>query len=188
MAAYWVDLALKLIEGHTVNIHYTFQRESVRNNISNSFQKGMTITVSVAGQADLDSKFDYEGIGAIQVHDLSNELDRYVRREFRTTEEDYFTDREVALIGQLLTTARHRIRETFDPSEEDMAKVEEHLDSLERKTPSVTKYDWRRLFVSCVVSISMDLGFGVAIPEALYNLFKQLVQELLDHRLKAPDA
>jgi len=116
-----------------------------------------------------------------------NELDRYVRGKFGTTEKDYFTERDVVLISRLLTAARDRIKETFKPSEEVMAKVEEHLDSLERKTPSVTKYDWRRLFISCIVSVSMDLGYGVEVPEILYNLFKQLVQELLDHRLPPPD-
>jgi hypothetical protein len=171
-----------------VNLHYSFGRKSVRDNICNSVQKGMTITVSVAGQADLDGKFDYEGISAIQIHDLSNELDRYVRAKFRTTEDDYFTERDVVLISRLLITARDRIKETFEPSEEVMAKVEEHLDSLERKTRSVIIYDWRRLFISCVVSISMDIGYGVEVPEILYNLFKQLVQELLDHRLPPPSA
>lgn len=185
---YWIDLTLKLIEGHIVNVHYLFRRQSVRDNIVNTAEKGMMITVSVAGPVDLDGKFDYDGIGAIQIHDLSNELDRYVREKFRTTEEDYFTEREAVLINRLLTTAGDRIRETFKPSEEVMAKVEERLDSLERKTRAVTKYDWRKLFVSCVVSISMDLGFGVSIPEALYDLFKKLVEELLQHRLAAPEA
>jgi hypothetical protein len=113
----WVDLALKLIEGHMVNVHYSFDRGSVRDNIRNSVQKGMTITVSVVGQADLDGKFDYTGIGAIQVHDLLNELDRYVRVKFGATEKDYFTEREVALINRLLTTAKDRIKEIFKPSE-----------------------------------------------------------------------
>ena len=84
--AYWVDLALKLIEGHMIKVQ-------------------LTISVSVAG-GNLDDEFDYKGIGAIQIHDLSNELDRYVREKFRTTEEDYFTEREVVLISRLLTTAR----------------------------------------------------------------------------------
>src|SRR2546423_419810 len=131
---YWVDLTLKLIEGHMVNIHYSFDRKSVRDNIHKSVQKGMMITVSVAGQADLDGKFDHIGISTIQVHDLLNELDRYVRVKFGTTEKDYFTERDVVLISRLLTTAKDRIKETFNPSEEVMAKVEEHLDSLERKT------------------------------------------------------
>jgi hypothetical protein len=34
----------------------------------------------------------------------------------------------------------------------------------------------------------MDIGYGVEVPEILYNLFKQLVQELLDHRLPPPGA
>lgn len=184
---YWVDLALKLIEGYMINVHYRFGRESVRDNVVNSVEKGMMISVSVSG-GNLDDAFDYKGMGAIQIHDLSNELDRYVREKFRKTEEDYFTEREAALINRLLITARDRIKEKFKPTEEQMAKVEEHLDSLQRKTQAVTKYDWRKLFVSCAVSISMDLGFGVSVPEALYNLFKKLVEELIQHGLPAPGA
>jgi hypothetical protein len=120
--AFWVDLALKLIQGHMINVHYRFNRKSVRDNILNSVQKGMTVTMSIAGETNLDDKFDYHGIGAIQIHDLSNELDRYVREKFRATEKDYFTEREVAFISQLLTTARDRIKETFKPSEEEMQR------------------------------------------------------------------
>ena len=183
---FWVDLTLKLIKGHIVNIQYAFPRESARDNIRNSLQKGLTITVSVAGQADIDGQLDYKGIGAIQIHDLPNELDRYLREKFRITEEDYFTEREVAFLSQLLTNAKDRIKETFEPSEEDMAKIEEHLESLARNTASVTKYDWRRLFISCVLSVSIDLGFGATAPEVLYNLFKKLVEEFIEYRLPAP--
>lgn len=98
----WVDLAVKLIEGHIINIHYTFPRVSIRDNILNAVKNGMTITVSVAGEADPDRKFEYQGIGAIQIYDLSNELDRYVREKFRTTEKDYFTEREVAFIKSII--------------------------------------------------------------------------------------
>ena len=50
----WVDLGLKLIEGHVININYRFNRESARNNITNSIKKGMAVTVTIDGLADLD--------------------------------------------------------------------------------------------------------------------------------------
>lgn len=183
----WVDLGLKLIEGHVININYRFNRESARNNITNSIKKGMAVTVTIDGLADLDRELQYRGIGSIQIHDLSNELDRFIRNEFRQKESNYFTQREVAFIERLLDKAKERIKEAFDPTDEVMVKVEEHLDSLARKSQGVTRYDWRRLFVFCVVSVSIDLGFGVTIPEVLYNLFKKLIEEFVEFRLPSPN-
>jgi hypothetical protein len=184
---YWVDFTLRLIEGHVVNISYFFPRESIRNNIRNSVHKGLMVTVFVDDQVSLEKMISYSGVGAIQVHDLSNELDRYVREKFSKTESDYFSQSEIDTIDRMLIAAKQRIQEEFKPNKEVMDKVDEHIDSLARKTKSVTKYDWRRLFVSCVVSISVDLGFGSTIPEALFNLFKKLVKELFEHKLSAPN-
>lgn len=183
---YWVDVGLKLIDGNFVNINYEFTRESVRDNIVNSIEKGMTITVTPRGAVNMDAMFDYSGIGSIQIQDLSNELDRYLKKRFRQSEDSYFSEQETALICQMLESAKNRIKESFDPDDERMERVEEHLDSLARKTPSATKYDWRRLFVSCVVSISIDLGFGASVPEVLYNLFKKLAEEFVGRMLPPP--
>ena len=132
----------------------------------------MTVTVTISGLAELDEKFEYCGIGSIQIHDLSNELDRFVKVQFRQKENNPFTQDEVEFINLLLDNAKQRIKETFQPNDKVMANVEKHLDSLKQQSKRVTRYDWRRLFGSCVVSISIDLGFGVAIPEVLYNLFE----------------
>ena len=51
---YWIDIGLKLIEGHVINIYYSFERSSIRNNINNSIKKGMTVTVTVNEQVDIE--------------------------------------------------------------------------------------------------------------------------------------
>lgn len=178
---YWVDLTIKLISGDVVNVHYLFKRESIRDNIVESLAKGMMVSIAVDGGPALDTKFDYAGIGSIKIQDLSNELDRFLRNQFKEHDE-YFNTQEIDFINQLLFKVRDRIIDEFEASPEVMEKVEEHLDTLARQSSSVTKYDWRRLFVTCVVSISIDLGFGVSIPEALFNLFKKLAEELLSYK------
>ena len=180
---YWFDVTIKMTDGHMVNSRYIFRRESVRNNLYNSLQKGMTVTISVDGLVNLERKIDYEGVGAIRIHDHAAELEMYISAGFRQEAKEFFTDSEVLLIRDLLERAKQEIKEEFDPSPDELEKINEHIESLSKKTESVTKYEWKHLFVSCVVSVSVDLGFGSTIPEALYNLFKKLIMELIEYRL-----
>ncbi|MES9834662.1 MAG: hypothetical protein ABW139_20715 [Candidatus Thiodiazotropha sp. DIVDIV] len=97
---WWVDIGLKLIDGNFVNVNYHFNRKSVRDNIVNSIEKGMTITVTARSEVNIDEKFDYSGIGGIQIQDLSKELDRYIRKKFRQSEDSYFSEQEVRLFSE----------------------------------------------------------------------------------------
>ncbi len=180
---YWFDITMRSNDSHIVTINYNFRRQSTRDSLYNSLQHGMNVTVSVDGPMNFERKIEYKGIGAIRVHDHAVELDKYIGDSFKKEAKDLFTDNEVVLIRDLLETAKHQIKDKFDPSPDETEKIDNHIESLSRKTASVTKYDWKRLFVSCVVSISVDLGFGKTIPEVLYNLFKDLVMELIEKRL-----
>lgn len=186
---YWIDITLQTNDGHLVNCVYRFGRETVRNNLRDSLKGGMVVTVTVDGEIDLTRKFEYEGKGALRVHDRRLELETYVGEAVGPDRGERFSGLEVALLHDLVNRAKEEIRRTFDPTEEEMAKVEDRLDTLDRRTRSATKLDWKRLFISCIVGISVDLGFGSTMPEALFNLFKRLVTELLEHRLtyKNPD-
>lgn len=179
----WIDLAIRLPYGHIVNINYNFFRESILKNLLRTLKVGMAVTVNVEGEVNFDKKLDYKGIGAIKINDYTLQLNEYIDDNLKQRKEDYFSEGEVVLIRHLLDRALVKIKEDFDPPDEEIVKVEKHLDSLSRKTKGLTKIDWKRLFVSCLIDISIDLGFGSTIPEALYNLFKNIAKEVFRARL-----
>jgi uncharacterized alkaline shock family protein YloU len=180
---YWIDITIRLPYGHIVNTIYTFYRESIQKNLLSTLKNGMSITVSVDGEVNLDRKLDYKGVGAIKINDHALQLNEYIDDELKQSQADYFSEPEIVLIHNLLELAKTKIKEDYDPSVEEMAKVENHIDSLAKKTKGLTKIDWKRMFISCLIDISIDIGFGSTIPEALYNLFKNIAKEVLRGRL-----
>jgi hypothetical protein len=180
---YWIDLTIRLPHGHIVNINYTFYRQSIKDNLLRTLKTGMAVTVGVDGEVNLDRKLDYNGVGAIKINDRALQLNEYIDDELKQKKSAYFSESEVVLIRNLLDLAKTKIKDDFEPSVEEMAKVENHIDSLAKKTKGLTKIDWKRLFISCLIDISIDLGFGSTIPDALYNLFKNIAKEVLRGRL-----
>jgi negative regulator of genetic competence, sporulation and motility len=85
----------------------------VRDSLLKSLQNSMMITANVEGEVSLDTKFSYNGIGSVQVHNLSKELDVYVTETLRDGYDDFFSREDVALVDRLVTAAKQRIREDF---------------------------------------------------------------------------
>ena len=183
---YWVDIGLKTPEGNVVNINYKFLRESIRDNLFQVLKNGMNVTIYVDGQVSLDQRFSYSGKGSVQIHDLSKELSHLVEDKLNISKNDYFSDFEAEVINRILLQAKNKIVEEFNPDNKTKNKIDEHLESLASQTHKVTKFDWKKLFISCVVSISIDLGLGANIPISLFNLFRKLFEEFIVHRLVAP--
>jgi tetrahydromethanopterin S-methyltransferase subunit G len=160
-----------------------FNRESICGNVYKSVKQGMVITVTVNDAIDLDRKFEYNGVGAIRIHDLSQELQTYAERQFTQGGVSAFNEQEVSILRSLLTNIKGDIQKELDVNNEDMRKVSKRIDELTDRLNSASKFDWQQLFTKCVIGISIGLGFGATVPETLYNLFKRLLEEFAEHRV-----
>jgi len=84
-----------------------------------------------------------------------------------------FSLQERKLISSAISEIAEEIKKTYRPKDESLADIEEKLDYLSRKVNDLTKFDWKRLLVSTMIGISIDLGFGTLIPSSLLELFKK---------------
>jgi hypothetical protein len=99
---------------------------------------------------------------------------------FSEEEKRPFTLEERGLIVQALADAKGAIKEKFQTSEQQQRDVDQKLDYLMRKVAELDRFNWKRLFVSTLVGLSVDLLFGTMIPSSLVDVFKQVFSRLVE--------
>lgn len=108
-----------------------------------------------------------------------------IMQEALFTEEDKvpFTQEERKLLVEALKDTKRRIFEEFHPNEKVRQKIEARLDELEEKVAQLSKFDWKRLLVTVLIAIAVDLGFGTIVPLTLLEILKETLPHTLKERL-----
>jgi hypothetical protein len=185
---YSLTYALWLPNRLLVSIVHTFTEEErdVWLNYRDSLDAGMTVEMCVDAVPTPDRR-SYAGQGAIRLMDDGLESPWFPVAEevFSSNPADSrkFSRSEQGQIWALLNEAKETLREQFDPDDEQAESIDQRLDALAADLPKVSVFSWKKLFVECVVGISVDLGFGSTVPETLINLFKKLFEAYLSHTL-----
>ncbi len=95
-----------------------------------------------------------------------------------------FSHEERKAISRAIEHAKSDIHEKFSTTETQQSEIEAKLDYLERKVNDLDKFNWKRLFVTTLVGISVDFGFGTLIPAPLLDVFKDVSSQFLEKLLK----
>ena len=82
---------------------------------------------------------------------------------------------------------RSEIHDKFSPSQQQQAEIDSKLEYLERKVKELDKFNWKRLLITVLVGISVDLGFGTLIPAPLLNIFKEVFSQFIGRLTKKSD-
>lgn len=126
----------------------------------------------------------YPGISPVRddgIEFLTNAL-------FSNAEKRPFTPEERRLLEAALQEAKQAIRDTFETKESQQGEIDHKLDYLTAKVAELDKRNWKRLFISTLVGVSVDLFFGTMVPAALLNIFKEVLSHLLEKRKALPPA
>ena len=96
-----------------------------------------------------------------------------------------FTPPERQAVVEAIRDAEQRIADTFSPTKEQFNDLKQKLDFLSKKVSSLDKFNWKRLLITTLVGISVDLGFGTLIPSALLEIFKEVFAHLSERFLSS---
>jgi hypothetical protein len=96
-----------------------------------------------------------------------------------------FSPAERENVTKALQDAEQKIRETFQPSVDGIDEIHQKLNYLSKKVAQLDKFNWKRLAITTVVGIAVDLGFGTLIPSALLNIFKEIFKQVTERLLKS---
>jgi len=184
-----IDLTVRDTRNRLLSVQHRYPSTDVLLNVHSSLEKGMAIECYIEGSFD-PLKVLYAGVGVITVLDPLE-----LSPDWEDVDEDLFPAEDPSVenwefgaddiqrIRALLGRAKAKIQEEFSPTPETMQEVEQRLDRLARKARNTTVFDWKRLFVTAIVGVAADLGFGGSVPEALISLFKAVFTEFIQHRL-----
>ena len=112
------------------------------------------------------------------------EIDPFTEALFSEAEKIPFTPQERQILHSVLDRAKEKIHQEFQTSEAQQADIENKLDYLKRKVDELDKFNWKRLFITALVGVAVDLGFGTSIPSALLGVFKEVLSQLVDRFAK----
>jgi hypothetical protein len=71
------------------------------------------------------------------------------------------------------------IHKQFSTNRSQQEEIDSKLKYLEKKVKELDKFNWKRLLVTVLVGISVDLGFGTLIPAPLLNIFKEVFSQFI---------
>jgi len=110
---------------------------------------------------------------------LVEETRRKIHIDFSNDEEEQFSDDQVKAIDRMLELAYDGIDHTFKPNEKTIRTIKKRLTLLGAMSKILSVVKWRELFFETIVNISIDLGFGESVPQALMNAFQNAVSRVL---------
>jgi hypothetical protein len=100
-----------------------------------------------------------------------------------TEEPTEFTEAEKETVRQSINRFRRLVTETFKPSKEKEEFINERLDYLVKAVDRLSRFDWRGVAFSTIVSIAVNLSVDTEKGRVLYGLLQQAFQSAL-HLLK----
>jgi hypothetical protein len=103
---------------------------------------------------------------------------------FSEADKSPFTYEERKAVIHALKGASKKIHEKFSTTPQQKTDIEAKLGYLERKVKDLDKFNWKRLLITSLVGISVDLGFGTLIPSALLNIFKDVLSRFIERLTK----
>ena len=185
-----VDLTIQDTRNRLFSLQYTFSSTQECYNVHGSISVGDPIEAFISGRFS-PLQASYRAIGVITKLDpeeLTPEwedvnYDLFTGAPVRHEDDFDFSAEDLNRIKILLQRAKQKIREEFRPSEAAARKVDSRLDQLARQARETSAFDWKRLFVTAIVGVGADLGFGTSVPETLVNLFKVVFTEFIQQRL-----
>ena len=135
--------------------------------------------VSVIPQDMLISSFDDTSLlpEIAASHDDSTDYSRDTF--FSEAEKVPFSHEERKEVILAIKEASTKIHEEFSTTSQQQTDIEAKLEYLERKVKELDKFNWKRLLITSLVGISVDLGFGTLIPAALLDIFKDILSQFI---------
>lgn len=103
---------------------------------------------------------------------------------FSEAEKKPFSLEERHLLEATLQASKKAIQEKFKTSEPQQEEINSKIDYLTKKVSELDKFSWKRLFISTLVGISVDLFFGTIIPSSLLSVFKETISHLVEKGYK----
>jgi hypothetical protein len=131
--------------------------------------------ISVIPQDMLVSSFEESSALPDVVGGDGDSTDYATETLFSDADKEPFPQPEREAIRAALDVAREKVKEQFQPAPDRQADIDAKIEYLSRKVRELDKFNWKRLLVTTLVGISVDLGFGTLIPVALLNIFKEVL-------------
>ncbi len=94
---------------------------------------------------------------------------------FTEDEKIPFSLQERQSISKAIREVKLGVIENFNPDIRVIPDIESKLEYLSKKVNDLTKFDWKRLLVTTLIGVSIDLGFGTLVPASLLELFKKVL-------------
>jgi hypothetical protein len=159
--------------------NYFFYRSKERTGGSYDCMISDALVVSVIPQDMLLSSFE-DGTLLPEVMLSSDSRTDFAKATLFSEEDKVpFSQNERVAIRAALQDVEEKIRKTFQTKDEQQEDIKQKIDYLSTKVETLDRFDWKRLLVTTLVGISVDLGFGTLIPGALLDLFKEALSHLL---------
>ena len=95
-----------------------------------------------------------------------------------------FSPEERKAISKAIDKIQIEIVNNYNPTGDALTDIEEKLNYLQRKVDQLTKFDWKRLLVTTMIGISIDLGFGTTLPSSLLDFFKNILSHFASKLLE----
>jgi len=130
--------------------------------IQRNFNKWYTETIQDATQEDLWSTY-FKGKKYLDLNQI----------DFQ--DQDYFSQDEKKHIITSLEAVKLKIKGTssLQLSEDGLNLIEQRIEYLKSATEKLTKFEWKSVLISTIISIIIALSLDTAKGEALIEIFKQ---------------
>jgi hypothetical protein len=103
---------------------------------------------------------------------------------FSEADKKPFTLEERHLLEATLQSTKRVIQDKFKTGDSQQAEIDGKIDYLTKKVSELDKFNWKRLFISTLVGISVDLFFGTVVPLSLLSVFKETLSHLVEKGYK----
>ena len=102
------------------------------------------------------------------------------------TEEDKipFTPEQRRMVVLALEGAKEEIQRRFETSKSQQDQIDKKLDYLADKVTELDKFNWKRLFISTLVGVAVDLSFGTFVPASLLAVFTEVLSHFGEGAVK----
>lgn len=178
---YCIDLTVLDGETRLVPLRFAFPSNTMARVFLKALDVGALVRVAIrGGLGDRRSFYRAETLAFLSTKDL---LEPFGFADDGPAADDPFSPVEQPALKAALEQAKAEIKSRFRPDAAAMLSIENRLNELGEKVVALSKLNWAKLFVSCLIGISVDLGFGTTVPQTLINVFKTIFAGTLSQKL-----